>query len=213
LPCLAGVLYAGCMADDRTIETVTSAAAIPEAARTLALAFQDDPAFAWIVPDAEQRRAMLPHFFTVMAKQSLRKGAVLASRQREAASLWYPPGEVKQGMLANFIDNMRLARIFGSALSRGLTVGEAMYKRHPNPQPYAYLRYVGVSPQAQGKGWGGVTIREGIARAARRGQGVLLETATESNVAIYTRLGFETVEEWQVPGGGPQFWTMAHPAP
>ena len=56
-------------------------------------------------------------------------------------------------------------------------------------------------------------MRAGVARAAEQGLGVLLETATPDNVAIYTRLGFEIIEEWQVPDGGPQFWTMVHPAP
>ena len=103
--------------------------------------------------------------------------------------------------------------VFKTALPRGLKVAEAMYARHPKPQPHWYLRYVGVAPDAQGKGLGGAMIRAGIARAAQHGCGVLLETATQSNVAIYARLGFETIDEWSVPGGGPQFWTMTHPAP
>jgi len=174
-------------------------------ASTLAAAFQDDPALAWIMPDPNTRRRMLPRFFAVMAEQSHRHGTVLASSDREAASLWYPPGEVRDDRLW---DSLRLLAIFKSALPRGLKVAEAMHEHHPHPQPHAYLRYVGVSPDAQGQGWGGATIRDGIARASKAGHGVLLETATESNVAIYSRLGFEITSEWTVPGNGPRFWTM-----
>ena len=200
------------MRDDRPIEALPHTAKLAPLARTLAAAFQDDPAFVWIVPDAAKRRAMLPRFFALMAQQSRRHGEILAPPDRGAASLWYPPGVVRDGLLASISDNLRLLAQFGFALPRGLAVAEAMYKRHPSPQPYAYLRYVGVAPEAQGKGWGGAIVRAGIARAAEQGTGVLLETATESNVAIYSRLGFAISEEWEVPDGGPRFWTMVHPA-
>ena len=180
-------------------------------AATLAAAFQDDPALSWILPDADKRRRVLPRFFTVMAEQSHRHGTVLASEDGGAASLWYPPGDVVDGFFASTWDSLRLLSVFGGSLSRGLKVAEAMYARHPRPQSYAYLRYVGVAPEAQGKGCGGALIRDGIARAATQGTGVLLETATPDNVAIYTRLGFEITQEWDVPDGGPHFWTMIHP--
>ena len=72
------------------------------------------------------------------------------------------------------------------------------------------LRYAAVRPDAQGKGWGGRAIRAGIAEANRIGVDTCLETAEESNIAIYQRLGFAIVDEWQVPGG-PRFWTMIRP--
>ncbi len=191
-------------------------------ATTLARAFQDDPALAWIIPDPERRRKVLPRFFAIMAQQSFRHGEVLGSAPEtgegaatgtahHAAALWYPPGEVRDGALQSLQDNLRLLGVFGASLPRGLKVAEAMYARHPDPQRFFYLRYVGVAPEAQGKGWGGAIIRAGIERAAEQGLGVLLETATPANVPIYTRLGFEISEEWQVPGGGPKFWTMIRP--
>lgn len=178
---------------------------------TLAKAFQDDPALAWIIPNADRRWRVLPSFFVVMIEQSFRHGEVLASPDRQAVSLWYPPGEVRDGVLASSWDNLRMVSVFKSALPRGLKVAEAMHACHPEPQPFAYLRYVGVAPEGQGKGWGGALVRAGISRAAEQGQGVLLETATASNVAIYSRLGFAIREQWRVPRQGPDFWTMERP--
>ena len=198
------------MTEDRMITAVTSPSSL--AAETLAQAFQDDPALAWILPNPDTRRRVLPAFFKVMAEQSHRHGEVLASAGREAVSLWYPPGEVRDGWFDSLRDNLRMVGVFKTALPRGLKVAGEMYRRHPRPQPHYYLRYVGVAPDAQGKGWGGAIIRAGIARAAKQGCGVLLETATQSNVAIYSRLGFAVSEEWQVPDGGPTFWTMIRPA-
>lgn len=200
------------MRDDRPIECVPEDAELGGLTRTLAAAFQDDPAFSWIVPDERKRARMFPGFFKVMADQSRRHGEILASPDGKAASLWYPPGEVRDGMLMGAWDNLRLLAGFRGDLPRGLKAAEEMYKRHPDPQTYAYLRYVGVAPEAQGKGWGGAIVRAGVARAAEQGRGVLLETATPDNVAIYARLGFEITEEWEVRGG-PKFWTMVHPAP
>lgn len=195
------------------IQAIEPSTRDPRISTTLAHAFQDDPALAWILPDPQVRGRVLPRFFSVMAEQSSRHGEILVSEDREAASLWYPPGELRDGMFDALRDNLRMLSVFKSALPRGLRVAEAMYARHPRPQPHWYLRYVGVAPNAQGKGWGAAIIRAGIARAAGHGSGVLLETATDSNVAIYTSLGFEITEEWKVPGGGPKFWTMIHPAP
>lgn len=185
----------------------------PRMTATLAAAFQNDPAFVWTLPDPEVRKRALLRFFPIAAEQSRRHGAILASEGHEAASLWYPPGSIRSDWFASFWDNLRMLSVFRRALPRGLKVAEEMYARHPHPQPYWYLRYVGVTPIAQGKGWGGALVRAGIAHAAEQGCGVLLETASESNVPIYARLGFEISEAWSVPGGGPRFWTMIHPAP
>lgn len=193
---------------DHTIETLGRPTG--EVAATLAAAFQNDPALSWIMPNAATRQRMLPRFFAIMAEQSHRFGTVLASRSRDTAALLYPAGEVKDDRLW---DSLRLLAVFKATLPRGLKIAEEMHKRHPHPQPFVYLRYIGVAPSAQGQGRGGAMLREIIAQAANRGQGVLLETATPDNVAIYSRLGFEIASEWEVPGGGPKFWTMIHPAP
>lgn len=199
------------MNDNRTIDTRVSGEPVGDLVTCLARAFQDDPGLAYIMPDPDKRAELLPSFFEVMTRQSLRHGEVLAAANGEAASLWYPAGKVREGWFEGMRDSLWLLRILGTGVLRGVRAGDAMYAHHPDPQPHAYLRFVGVAPEAQGKGWGGKIIREGIDRAAREGLGVLLETATESNLAIYTRLGFHITETWFVPGGGPQFWTMIRP--
>jgi len=35
-----------------------------------------------------------------------------------------------------------------------------------------------------------------------------LETAKESIVALHLKLGFKVVGKWDVPKGGPHFWSM-----
>lgn len=64
-------------------------------AAVLACAFADDPVFAWAIPDAERRTAVLPGLFALFADvyQPLRAGRVVdTSGAVTAAALWAPPG-------------------------------------------------------------------------------------------------------------------------
>ena len=126
---------------ERIVRPVTREQATPQLAETLADAVQEDPALAWIVPDAATRQKMLPGFFAIMVEQSSRHGEVLASEDQGAVSLWYPPGVVKDGVLTGLWDNLRLLGLFKTALPSGLNVSEAMYARHPSPQPHASVTF------------------------------------------------------------------------
>lgn len=182
----------------------------PKAVATLALAFQDDPALGWIIRDTVARRRRLPRLFDWLFADHLRHGMILASPQREAVTLWRLPGKVHHHDPLTPAELWRLVRIFGPALGRADKVGRQLARHVPAGEDHLYLRYAAVHPQAQGKGWGGRAIRAGIAEANRLGVDTCLETAKESNVAIYQRLGFDIVDQWQVPGG-PRFWTMLRP--
>lgn len=179
----------------------------PRAVETLALAFHDDPALAWIIPNDATRRRRLPRFFDWLFADHLRHGMILASPEREVVTLWRLPGKVHHHDPVTLAEFWRMVRIFGTALGRADMVGKHLARHVPAGEDYLYLRYAAVRPEAQGKGWGGRAIRAGIAEANRLGVDTCLETAKESNVAIYQRLGFAIVDEWQVPDG-PRFWTM-----
>jgi ribosomal protein S18 acetylase RimI-like enzyme len=177
------------------------------AVETLALAFQDDPALGWIIPDATARRRRLLRFFDWLFADHLRHGLILTAPGREAVTLWRLPGKVHHHDPMTPAELWRLLAIFGLSIARADRVGRHLARHIPAGEDHLYLRYAAVRPDAQGKGWGGRAIRAGIAEANRLGVDVCLETAKQSNVAIYQRLGFGVVDEWQVPGG-PCFWTM-----
>lgn len=181
-----------------------------EAVETLALAFQDDPALAWIIPGADARRRRLPRFFDWLFTDHLRHGLILASPGREVVTLWRRPGRVHHHDPLTPAELWRLLAIFGPAILRADTVGRHLARHVPAGEDHLYLRYAAVRPEAQGKGWGGCAIRAGIAEADRLGVDCCLETAKRANVALYRQLGFDVVDEWQVPGG-PHLWTMLRP--
>ena len=179
--------------------------------QTLAQAFQNDPALCWIIPDAERRRARLPMLFDILFESDLPTGMILGSAGGEAASLWRAPGTADTGVLELLRSALPMIRIFGSGIGRGIAISNALDAHHPKAFPYWYLHFVGVEPGFQGKGWGGAIIRDGLARTAADGLPTYLETATPENVPLYQRLGFDIVKEWDVPGGGPHFWSMLRP--
>ncbi len=192
--------------DDRSI-IEGKAADRGAAIDTLSRAFADDPALAFFKPDPTARRRMMPRFFAHMVREDAIAGRVEASLSAEVAALWRAPGRHKEEPLGALRTSLAFLRILGSATSRGMAVGASMAKHHPQ-EPHWYLRFLGVRPEAQGKGWGGVALRHGIARAEADGVPIYLETATPENVGLYQRFGFVIRQEWDVPGGGPHFWGM-----
>jgi ribosomal protein S18 acetylase RimI-like enzyme len=175
---------------------------------TLALAFQDDPAIAWILPDAEARRKALPKLFNIVVPDDHAAGMALRSSADEVVTLWRKPGHPHFSNLETLKLLPRFLGAFGFGIERAIRIGNAVEAHHPKSGAYWYLHYAGVRPEHQGKGWGGAAIRAGIARAKAEGVPALLETATPSNVGLYQNLGFRIISEWDVPRGGPHFWTM-----
>lgn len=175
---------------------------------TLARAFQDDPAMCWILPDASARAKCLPRMFTIIVPLDFASGTILHSPRHEVATLWRAPGLAETSTWTMMRHAIPLLRAFGFSLGRAMTIGDAIDAHHPKGFDYSYLHYAAVRPDHQGKGWGGAAIRAGIAQADADGKPIYLETATLSNVGLYQRLGFDVIEEWDVPRGGPHFWSM-----
>ncbi len=90
----------------------------PAAVETLELAFQDDPALAWIIPDPVSRRRRLLRFFDWRFADHLRHGMILASPDREVVTLWRLPGKVHHNDPMTLTELWRMVMIFGPALGR-----------------------------------------------------------------------------------------------
>ncbi len=174
----------------------------------LSAAFADDPAMAWIMPDPAVRRARLPRLFRVLVAEELGAGWGLTSPGGEAVTLWRPSETVHTSAVQSLAALPRYISALGRGVLRGMAVGDAIEAHHPRGLRYHYLHFAGVDPAFQGRGWGGAAIRAGQDRARNAGVPVYLETATPANVGLYQSLGFKVTGEWDVPKGGPHFWSM-----
>jgi ribosomal protein S18 acetylase RimI-like enzyme len=85
---------------------------------------------------------------------------------------------------------------------RWLTAWEA---RDPD-KPHSHYGPFGVEPELQGRGIGSLVLAEYTRRLDAAGEDAYLETDKPENMALYTRFGFEVVEEAEVLGA--QNWFM-----
>ena len=178
-------------------------------ARTLAAAFADDPAMAFMIPDRAERVRRLERFFPLVVAEDLAAGHALHAPGSEVVTLWRGPDNLHvplwrmAGALAGYW------RALGGNLGRAMRLSSAIAAHQPRDLRFSHLHFAGVDPAFQGKGWGGTAIRAGQDRARAAGLPIFLETATPSNVGLYQRLGFTITGEYDVSGPrGPHFWTM-----
>lgn len=83
-----------------------------------------------------------------------------------------------------------------------------MDRAHPMDRPHAYLWFLGVTPQAQGRGVGSRLIKAKLDRLDATNTPAFLETATERNVAFYRRHGFDVLSEYRPEPDAPRIWAM-----
>jgi len=76
---------------------------------------------------------------------------------------------------------------------RALSAVEKFHKAVKGP--HWYLMAIGTSPSRQGTGLGSALLELGTSKADAAGIPCYLETATESNVAFYSKRGFEVTGE------------------
>ena len=181
------------------IRTVTPADG-PAVSRALSGAFDDDPVFRWIYPDAARRRAALPGFFDLFGEAIGRHGSSLVVGDGLGAALWVPPGE-------QVVDDDR-AEAFGRAVlalspedaGRMHTCFEVMEASHPTERCW-YLNLLGVVPEHQGEGIGSAMLRRALARGDAAGEPAYLEATSEDNRRLYERFGFRVVGALPLPDG------------
>ena len=177
--------------------------------RLLAAAFFDDAAISYIFPDPAIRRARLPRFFAILFDSDGKAGPRFVTAAGEAATLWRGPGRAKVGWLEMLAEAGPLLRTLGTALPRALRVGDAI-DAHMPAGDFHYLHIAGCDPRHQGRGHGSQAIAAGLALATDLP--AYLETPNPLTLPLYARHGFEVTGEWEVPKGGPRFWSLLRPA-
>ena len=182
---------------------------IPQAATVLAHAFQDDPAWAWVIPDAGRRARALPWLFE-LGFELLEAELWTNVGTMAGCARWLPPGRARvrvwPSLRATFGTPLRLRE----ATSRFLAYGRAVdhLRRIAVPVPHWYLAGIGVEPTERRRGIGGALLAPGIDASERAGIPCALLTNAEANVSFYASHGFVTIREGETPAGGPHAWVM-----
>ena len=137
---------------------------INAASQVLGRAFQDDPLMVYLVPDASKRKRVLPALFGVATRYCLRYGTIYTTPDLDALVCCLPPGQSKS------IGRLALICLSDPPLQLGLTVltrfmhaskytGETHKQAAPGEHWYVWV--LGVEPERQGHGFGGLVLQAG----------------------------------------------------
>jgi ribosomal protein S18 acetylase RimI-like enzyme len=180
-----------------------------EASDVLARAFFDDPAWVWLLPDAQRRARLLPWLFRIgfdvtAADVYVTVGPLLG------AARWLPPGRPSMRVGATLRALVTTPLRLGVATAPFLAYGRAVEQMRADVArgPHWYLAGIGVEPSAQRQGVGAALLRPGVEAAAGARIPAVLLTNNEANLAFYEANGFAVVRQGHTPEDGPKAWAM-----
>lgn len=178
------------------------------AASLLGRAFAEDPAFAWVLPEEATRAAKLTWLASRLLRLTRQAGGRVDATDEapSAVALWLPIDGPFEESLRRYLR----AGLWATPFVLGLrAIGRLRVLEGPTtelhrtlaPTPHDYLLQLAVDPSRQGSGLGSALLHDGLARAARAGRGVWLETTNPRNVPFYERAGLTVRATRSLPGG------------
>jgi GNAT superfamily N-acetyltransferase len=189
----------------------------PRAVAVLVDAFENDPVYAYVFPDLDDRRRSLALLWGALLRYALIYGVNYTTPAVAGVASWLPPGSTDVTPWRNLRAGMPFPRAvakFGAGPRRRmlelLRYTDDVRRRHIR-EPYWYLWLLGVAPASQGQGIGGRLLAPALEQADRAGVPCYLETETESNVAFYLKRGFEVSTRKPLADTGVTLWTMIRP--
>jgi GNAT superfamily N-acetyltransferase len=171
----------------------------PRLAQALASAFQDDPVIAWIFPDQQRRRRVLPAFMEFrLRKLAFPHDEVWMTTGGAAAAAWLPPpGRWQHSRPQRLRLLPGLVRFLGLRTASVLDGLERMEERHAQDRSYWYLFILGTEPAAQGQGLGSALLAQVLARVDADGMPAYLESSSERNLALYAPTALRSPARWR----------------
>jgi GNAT superfamily N-acetyltransferase len=206
---------------DRPRVSILFPAQYAEAAAMLGRAFVDDPMLKTIVPptaDAATRARRIGALWAVVLRLHRGDGQPVVGVMQDGRvagaavieHLAHPPSTAAT-VWRGLPTLPALVRAVGwSGLARAISVMDTLARNRPR-EPHLYLNILGVEPTLQRRHYGVALLDYLRDQAAMRGDfaGVYLETATESNVAYYTHVGYRVLSE--IHPLGVRMWRMLQP--
>ena len=181
--------------------------------RVLTQAFYNNAGVTYIFPDPEERRAVLPWFFTSVAIRAGRLcGEVFTTPNVDGGALWIRPGV--DLTIGHAVRTEMLSLPSGLARSsivrwKNLIGYLETARRKLAHTLHWYLLALGTGPSK-------TSIRAALmdpvlVEADWDLQPCYVETFDEKDLLFYGQRGFRITGAGQIPKGGPNFWTLIRP--
>lgn len=189
---------------------------ISAAGQTLARAFRSDPLYAYIFGRQEHYDRVAPWMFSTWTRWSVLYGKAWATPGMEAVALRRMPGRFRVSLWSLLRTGMLATprRLGAEAMGRFDVVIRLLEEKHAQIMggaPHWYCWVLGVVPERQGQGMGGVLMRHTFAHADRDALPCYLETTSEHNVRIHGSQGYEVRDTLRVPGSDVTLYLMVRP--
>jgi ribosomal protein S18 acetylase RimI-like enzyme len=175
---------------------------IAAAVEVVARAMSDSPmAIAVVGPDLDRSYRLLHRFFTLLYRTARHQRPLVA--RLDGRVIASTNDLVGGACRASAIDKLRLVpdliRVGPRTASRAVRWLNDWEHRDPD-RPHAHFGPFGVEPALQGRGIGSLVLREYTRRLDQAGEDSYLETEKPENAALYSRFGYEVIEEAEVLG-------------
>lgn len=178
---------------------------------TLVSAFYADPFLTWFIRPGARSAEGLSAFFEFMLQSQPRSNLWIdVEDEGRAVAVWVSPDAGPRpfsasGEAEKFAAGLRFAgvRRLGRAAAAETIVNRCrqdMLKRVATPR-IGYLRFLACRPGDQRKGLGSALLARGLERCNEESLGAYLETATEENVAFYTKRGMSEAGRYRYARG------------
>lgn len=185
-----------------------SAEAAEQVGAIIAESFHDLAVSTWIVPPDEDRRRVLPPYFTMFTEHAFTYGEVYATADMSAVAVWF---DNTASPIPDIPDlEARTAAFAGPYAERFGILGEEMDKRHPH-EPHLHLQFLATLPHRQNQGLGSLLMAERHRGLDESGTAAYLEAADARSRELYLRHGYEDLGEPLILPDGPPMFPMWRP--
>jgi GNAT superfamily N-acetyltransferase len=164
----------------------------------LTRSFDDNKSVNYVVKQDQNRVERIKNLMDYSFNVCNEFGEVWMSDDKQAVALILFPDK-KRSSFRTLLWDLKLAlSVIGIDRVSAVLKREAMIKSNHPKEPIAYLWFIGVNPQLQGKGVGSAFIKEVIQECERKKRPIYLETSMEKNLPFYKKFGFEIFQSLQL---------------
>lgn len=180
---------------------------VPAVVATITGAFDADPAWTWVFPDADRRAALTPRLWRLLVEGALRYSTVWTTEHAESVSVWLPPGGTELSEEQEPELESLLAAMPTDTARRCATLIEVFEAHRPLDRPHHYLSLFATHPDHRGHGHGMRLLQADLDRIDDAGGAAYLESTNPVNLARYASVGFRVAAAFDLPDG-PTVTTM-----
>lgn len=163
----------------------------------LTRSFDDNKSVNYVIKQGQNRVDRIKRLMDYAFNMCNAFGEVWIAHDQQACALVLFPDK-KQSSFRTLLWDFKLAlSVIGFTRVTEVLKREAMIKLNHPREPFAYLWFIGVNPEVQGKGVGSSLV-QGLIREYENKRPIYLETSMQRNLPFYEKLGFEIFSSMQL---------------